>query len=63
MPRQDHLPVAARRAYRRGREPRLASLASHKHEFLATHRHAMQFRCVVQGQQPAVHVPARREFA
>jgi len=63
MPCQNHLPVPARRAYRRRREPRLASLAASKHEFLATHRHAMQFSRVVQPQKPVIHMPARGEFA
>jgi hypothetical protein len=55
--------MSSRCAHRRSREPRLAPLASRKYKFLAAHGHAMQFPRIVQAQQPAIHVPARREFA
>jgi hypothetical protein len=63
VPHQNYLPVTCCRANRRRHEPRFAALTSRKDEFLATHSHAVQFRGVVQAQQPALHVAAGREFA
>jgi hypothetical protein len=63
MPRKDYFSSASRCPYRRRREPRFASLAPRKHEFLAAYGHAVELSRVIQADQPIVQMPARREFA
>ncbi len=44
-------------------EPGFTPRAAGKYEFAVPHRHAMQFRRVVEAQQTALHAVTRREFA
>ena len=62
MPGHHQLCTPHRRPHRRSSEPRLAAFVAGEYKFARPNGHAMQLRTVVQGQQPAVHAAAGREF-
>src|SRR5258707_779470 len=63
MPRNYYLRTPPGRVRRARAEPGFTSRAAGKYEFAVPHRHSMQFRRVVEAQQPALHSVARGEFA
>src|SRR5712672_2051874 len=63
MPRNYYFRAPPGRVRRARAEPRFTPRAAGKYEFTVPHRHSMQFRRVVEAQQPALHSVAGGEFA
>src|SRR5258705_2810375 len=63
MPRNYYFRAPPGRVRRARAEPRFTPRAAGKYEFAVPHRHAMQFRRVVEAQQTALHSVAAGEFA
>ncbi len=62
MPCDNQFRVTPCRAQRRRRKSPLGTLAAGKNDFARPYLHAMQFRRVVEAQQPAFHVAPRCEL-